>query len=80
MSRKRQQNNSVIVANNPRPRSRTFTAKQCTACTARRAALGIDPAANFTRVYATRGDVRYCRCYHCGNEWKDSDAVPQSGS
>ena len=68
---------NVIVTglSQPRARSRTFTAKQCTSCTARRKD---DPTVkaddNFTRVFATRGSVRYCRCYYCGNTWKDSDA------
>jgi len=67
---------SVIVTglSQPRARSRTFTAKQCTACTARRKD---DPTVktddNFTRVFATRGNIRYCRCHYCGNTWKDSD-------
>lgn len=65
----------------PRARSRTFTAKPCTACTALRAHNPeVKPEDNFTRVIATRGNVRYCRCYYCGNTWKDSDAVPYNGS
>lgn len=56
-------------------RSRTFTAKPCTSCAALR-----EQDTNFTRVYATRGDVRYCRCHFCGSTWKDSDSVPHSGS
>ena len=52
----------------PRARSRTFTAKPCTLCTALR---GKDT--NFTRVYATRDRVRYCKCTYCNNTWKDSD-------
>lgn len=49
-------------------RSRTFTAKPCTNCAALR-----EQDTNFTRVYATRGDVRYCRCHFCGSTWKDSE-------
>jgi hypothetical protein len=65
---------SVVVSNPPRARSRTFTAKPCTECEALR-----EPATNFTRVFATRGNIRYCRCHFCGNTWKDSEAVPHSG-
>jgi hypothetical protein len=59
---------SLYRQNQPRPRSRTFTAKPCTLCTALR-----EPDTNFTRVYASRGNVRYCRCTYCNNTWKDSD-------
>jgi hypothetical protein len=54
--------------NQPRARSRTFTAKPCSVCQALR-----EPDTNFTRVYATRDRVRYCRCTYCNNTWKDSD-------
>jgi aspartate carbamoyltransferase regulatory subunit len=66
---------SIVVTSEPRARSRTFTAKPCAACAALR-----EPDTNFTRVFATRGNVRYCRCHYCGNTWKDSDAVPHNGS
>lgn len=66
---------SVLVASEPRARSRTFTAKPCTLCANLR-----EKDSNFTRVFATRGNVRYCRCHYCGNTWKDSDSVPHSGS
>jgi len=52
----------------PRPRSRTFTAKPCSVCQALR-----EPDTNYTRVYASRGNVRYCKCTYCNNTWKDSD-------
>lgn len=58
----------VAIAKQPRARSRTFIAKPCTLCTALR---GKDT--NFTRVYASRGNVRYCKCHYCNNTWKDSD-------
>ena len=58
----------VKLSSLPRARSRTFTAKPCTLCTALR---GDDT--NFTRVYATRDRVRYCKCTYCNNTWKDSD-------
>jgi NAD-dependent SIR2 family protein deacetylase len=50
-------------------RSKTFTARPCSSCEALR-----QSGTNYTRVYATRGNVRYCRCHYCGNTWKDSDA------
>ncbi len=59
----------------PVARVRSFTAKPCTNCEELR-----EPGTNFSRVYATRGNVRYCRCDYCGHTWKDSDAVPHSGS
>lgn len=58
----------VKLSSLPRARSRTFIAKPCTLCTALR---GKDT--NFTRVYATRDRVRYCKCTYCNNTWKDSD-------
>lgn len=48
-------------------RSKTFTARPCTSCEALR-----QSGTNYTRVYATRGNVRYCRCHYCGNTWKDT--------
>ena len=59
----------VAISKQPRARSRTFIAKPCTLCTALR---GQDT--NFTRVYASRGNVRYCKCHYCNNTWKDSDS------
>ena len=59
----------VDVLSNPRARSRNFTAKPCPACVADRPA-----GSNFSRVFATRGKVRYCRCGYCGHTWKDSDS------
>lgn len=73
--------NAIVTGlSQPRARSRTFTAKQCTACTAIRLQdAATKPEDNFSRVIATRGNIRYCRCYYCGNTWKDSDVVPLSG-
>ena len=58
----------VSLSNQPRARSRTFVAKPCSVCQALR-----EPDTNFTRVYATRDRVRYCKCTYCNNTWKDSD-------
>lgn len=72
---------AVVIVHQPRARSRTFIAKPCSACVGIRQ---LDPTVgkddNFTRVFATRGNVRYCRCHYCGNTWKDSDSVPHNGS
>lgn len=59
----------VAITKQPRARSRTFVAKPCSVCQALR-----EPDTNFTRVYASRGNVRYCRCSFCNNTWKDSDS------
>jgi formate dehydrogenase maturation protein FdhE len=66
--RKTESQSQVPTIIEPRARSRTFTAKPCTLCSALR-----DPNTNFTRVYATRDRVRYCKCTYCNNTWKDSD-------
>jgi hypothetical protein len=54
------------------PRVRTYAAKQCSACSvARSNDPNVKATDNFTRVFATRGNVRYCRCDYCKNTWKD---------
>lgn len=53
----------------PVARVRLFTAKPCANCEDLR-----ESGTNFSRVYATRGNVRYCRCDFCGHTWKDSDS------
>lgn len=58
-----------VVIGMPMERSRTFTARPCSNCNALR-----PTGTNYTRVYATRGDVRYCKCHYCGTTWKDSEA------
>jgi len=46
------------------PKPREFEAKACSAC------AGIRPIGkSYSRVYCTRGRVRYCRCDFCGNTW-----------
>lgn len=57
-----------LVSTKPVPRVRTFSAKPCTSCEALR-----EVETNFTRVFATRGNVRYCKCHFCGNTWKDTE-------
>lgn len=43
---------------------RRFVPRACTACTALR-----PPNTNYSRVYATVGSVRYCKCGYCGETW-----------
>lgn len=61
----------------PKPRATSFVARDCTACTAIRDS---DPKAkgkSFSRVYATVGRTRYCKCGYCGNTWKQiEDTTP----
>lgn len=46
------------------PRPREFEARPCTIC------AGVRPhGKNYSRVYTTRGRVRYCKCSFCGNTW-----------
>ena len=64
----------VVVPQQPRARVRTFIAKPCSLCASvREQDKTINKDDNFTRVFATRGNIRYCRCHYCGNTWKDSD-------
>ena len=46
------------------PKPREFAAKDCSACAAIRPICK-----SYSRVYCTRGRVRYCRCDFCGNTW-----------
>lgn len=70
-----EQQPKVIVSrpNEPVPRVRTFSAKPCSVCTALRESKEDAKGKNFTRVYGTVGNVRYCRCDFCGNTWKDTE-------
>lgn len=48
----------------PSKPAREFEARSCTIC------AGIRPhGKNYSRVYCTRGNVRYCKCGFCGNTW-----------
>lgn len=49
---------------------RRFTPRACTSCTALRPAN-----TNYSRVYVTRGTVRYCKCDFCGNTWSQEASV-----
>lgn len=43
---------------------REFEARPCTMCAAYR-----PHGKNYSRVYCTRMNVRYCKCAFCGNTW-----------
>ncbi len=51
-----------VVEDAPRPRE--FTPRDCTLCITSR-----PPRQQFSRVYAKRGKIRYCKCGYCGNTW-----------
>jgi hypothetical protein len=46
------------------PKAREFTPRDCTLCITSR-----PPRQQFSRVYAKRGKIRYCKCGYCGNTW-----------
>lgn len=54
----------------PKPRVTSFVPRQCTACTELRKD---EPEASYSRVYATVGKTRYCKCSFCGATWKQID-------
>jgi hypothetical protein len=47
-----------------------FVPKDCEQCKALRIAK--NETRSFSRVYATVGGARYCKCYFCGHTWKVS--------
>lgn len=52
----------VEVIETPKPRQ--FEARPCVLCQNYR-----PHGKNYSRVYCTRGRVRYCKCDFCGNTW-----------
>jgi len=54
------------------PKPRAFVARPCTACMAVR-----EPATNYSRVYSTKGRIRYCKCDFCGNTWTQTISADQ---
>ena len=54
----------------PKPRVTAFVARDCTACVALRDSNEETKGKSFSRVYATVGRTRYCKCGYCGNTWK----------
>lgn len=59
-------------AEKPKPRVTSFVARDCTTCKALRDSDPATAGLNYSRVYATAGNVRYCKCGYCGNTWKQS--------
>ena len=58
------------VVEPPKPRVTSFVARDCTMCSALREADEKARGKSFSRVYATVGRTRYCKCGYCGNTWK----------
>ncbi len=46
------------------PKPREFEARPCTSCQALR-----PHGTSYSRVYCTRGRIRYCKCHYCGHTW-----------
>ena len=61
---------TVTIAEVPKPRVTSFVAGDCTACTALREQDPNAKGKSFSRVYATVGRTRYCKCGYCVNTWK----------
>jgi len=51
-----------VKAGEPRPRE--FEARPCSACQSYR-----PHGKSYSRVYCTRGAIRYCKCHYCGHTW-----------
>ena len=48
----------------PDPVPREDEARPCSLCESRRPA-----GKSYSRVYCTKAQVRYCKCYYCGHTW-----------
>jgi hypothetical protein len=76
MSRKQRQNHDERVvqrpreAKEPKPRNTSFVAAPCSLCQSLRDSSEESKGKSYSRVYATVGKVRYCKCGYCGNTWK----------
>jgi hypothetical protein len=46
------------------PVAREFEARPCSSCQAIR-----PHGTNYSRVYCTRGNIRYCKCHFCNHTW-----------
>jgi hypothetical protein len=46
------------------PVAREFEARPCSSCQAIR-----PHGKNYSRVYCTRGNIRYCKCHFCNHTW-----------
>ena len=51
-----------ILIVNAKPRE--FEARPCSSCQAIR-----PHGKNYSRVYCTRGNIRYCKCHFCNHTW-----------
>jgi len=60
----------VMEVEPPKPRVTSFVPSQCSSCTALREQDETAKGKNFSRVYATVGRTRYCKCGYCGHTWK----------
>lgn len=53
-------------------RPRSFVPRACSCCQADR-----PPGTSYSKVYATKGRIRYCRCHYCGNTWTQAVSAEQ---
>jgi hypothetical protein len=74
MSKKQKMRPQPHEAEVPKPRVTSFVARDCSLCTALRELDSNAKGKSFSRVYATVGRTRYCKCGYCGNTWKQVDA------
>lgn len=74
MSRKQRREDSRIVIPPPvataKPRVTSFVAAPCSMCQTLRDGDDEAKGRSYSRVYATVGRTRYCKCGYCGNTWK----------
>ena len=61
--RKKQIEQTTAVAVDE-PKAREFEARPCSACQSYR-----PHGKSYSRVYCTRGAIRYCKCHYCGHTW-----------
>ena len=69
MAKKKRNADSVPVVKadiqaSTEPQPREFTPRPCCMCETRR-----PPRTNYSRVYCTRGIIRYIRCDFCKHTW-----------
>jgi hypothetical protein len=61
---------TVPVVAEAKPRVTSFVPNPCSACQDLRDGDDKAKGQNYSRVYATVGRTRYCKCGYCGNTWK----------
>ncbi len=59
---KKQRVKAAAAVEQPKPRG--FVPRPCSQCSAIRPA-----GTNYSRVYHTRANIRYCKCGFCNNTW-----------